>query len=99
MDRSFIAIRHRPVPKFLANRRNRDAQQQELRRALTEQHGKLRVAEGKWRGFVDKYRVEMLHDAGKVSCQVKSQMNCAKFQFQRQWRQPERAKIEALKEE
>ena len=59
----------------------------EVQRVLTALHGKLRAAEGEWaalqqakaavaaeRGFVDKYRVEMLHDARKVSGQVESQM-------------------------
>ena len=62
------------------------------------------MASGQWRGlrdeqervrkevqFVDKYRIEMLHDAKRVEQEIESQMNYDKFQFERQ-----RKKMNAL---
>merc|ERR1711971_1520645 len=141
-----MGFRKDEVPKFLANRHNRDAQQQELeerlgfgyeelyylyrenteinvrcnrledenaalrrrlkavqpvivvenvqtvgvavQNQLEELYGKLRAAENQWTTlrdeqdrvrkevqFVDKYRIEMLHDTKKVEQEIQSQMN------------------------
>merc|ERR1712154_173030 len=71
---------------------------------LTELFGKLQDAENQYKAiedgkknieqqmkYIDKYRIEMLHDSKKIEQEIQSQMNYDKFQFQRQ-----RKKMNAL---
>ena len=77
-----------------------------VQRALTALHGKLRVAESKWRRC-RRRRAALWTSTAWRCCttrarcrgQVKSQMNDYNFQFRRQWRRQQRAEIEPLKEE